>query len=575
MRTTGYTHNKLSVFDFAVGLSEHSVNEQIKSAWHIWGRQNKYDLSADNDYFQPTLSDKHVDSGALVDVHSETIVNVSGISISTNGDGLLLREVLVYVHISGGQINVEEVSKTDPAKRASREPVIIPEGKFKFRANLDREMVDPKDFMNIYYDEADMKEEIEARQKSDIAFSIELLFLNLTDAKYLTQDSGFLSPDGIPLQLDPNVKRSIGQILEKTFGQSNCKLLFGKVILPNNRNIEKDTFELSSFTMKRTPSIMVQSNNGRNTETTRTGSLDYLGVFEGREMPTSVDTAILAPDVSDSWLTFEELNGENAFSAGVAAFSAEKLLNKWLPEFKSIFNRPGNDQGKIYDREKRHVYWEQKYTWAEDPSAGNILKRFGIDKNDVQAKLSKAVLLKFDTKKNALRMEFQVHIDFDGYEHIGLRRFSVSGGMKNIYSCFWSIESNIEAGSIGYSLGSPTPLDVHADETIAGIEAKDTSSIGADIIKYAGILFGSNPVGESEALQAAIEYSYKAYFEKLKEKIEEEVNSFVGKSKEIFDTCKFYPSGRGVFEYGHPTVSPNGDLLFGINYKRVAERRPG
>jgi hypothetical protein len=533
------TSNALTDFDMCLALAQVSIDTQMEYAWKAWKARKK---------FQDTLSIFKLKqrSGNIVDSPYGLSARLAPLTVSLTVPDAKIGQVQVNLHLIDGK--VVYFDEEDGAKAEHS----IDNWSVSFITDLDKKPVDLKALQQIDPAAAGVAQDVIASTGlPDSVFSIEYLFLKLTDVDLMLSDNKNVKiPDNVPSSARNKALSTLNLLLQGELGE----YILGTVVRRNNRQATP-TFALTDFVFD------VQSNWSVPSAST----LSYLGQLAGRGLPP--DTSAARLKLRDAWVRPEQLDGREATVSGVMAIGKGVFLEKYLvPTIKEAlrtFQFPNPLPNLAFGWA---AGWEgpepkrDRLTWT---FASNVEGRDSYPdgvggRKDLSVDQGYELAFTVQPSSNQLSITGRIwtKIHYDGYSGLSEGRavWMYVDGHQNLSGTMSLVDNGIGAdfnleSRLDYTVGDPV-----VDNNEVGGLAKLWEAFGS-ALKGLGII-ASSP---SELLGSA------------QRQVGDEMQTHLRESLQRLDTDlrqhTFIPPGGGVFTFQNPRFSNAGDLFFEVIYR--------
>jgi hypothetical protein len=533
------TANTLADFDLCLALAQTSIDTQMEYAWKAWKRRTNF---SDRVNIFKLKRD-----GQLVDSSYGLSATLAPLQVGLNVADARLGQVRVTLTLTSGK-----VVYYDELTEVKAEYVINAPWSISFITDLDKKPVDLKLLQQIDPQAHEVAQDvIQTSGLPESVFSIEYLFLKLTDVDLmLASNQNVNIPADVPQSARNKALSVLNLLLQGELGE----YLLGTVVRRNTRQATP-TFAMTDFVF----------DVSRNWTTATASTLNYMGEFSGRPLPT--DTSAARLKLSDAWVRPEQLDGRESNVSGIMAISKGVFLQKYLiPKIKSAldgFQFPSSF-GASYGYQPGYVFPEPRrenlsWIFSDSHTATLEMKEFLRQLFDI----GQGYELRFTVQpsSNMLQITGKLWstVHYDGMTWLAPDKdnhtewFYVDGhqdisGSLNLTGSGIGTDFNLGT-QLQYSIGNPT---IDRDEV--GGFANVYEGLGSALKSLGAVastpqeLIRQGQQGLGQALQGTLEHALARLDVDLKQQT-------------------FIPPGGGVFTFQNPAFSPAADLFLDVIYR--------
>lgn len=539
------TKNALTDFDMCLALAQTSIDTQMEYAWTAWKRRNK---------FQDTLNifKLEEDDGQLIDSDFGLSAKLAPLTVSLAVPDGRIGQVQVTLRLESGKV----VYYDERRGRKAESP--IENWGVSFITDLDKKPVDLRLLQQI--DSAAHKaaqDVIESTGLPDSVFSIEYLFLKLTDIDLMLSDNKNVKiPSSVPSSARAKALNMLNLLLQGKLGAPGQQgdFILGTVVRRNNRQATP-TFALTDFVFHVHPDWSVAS----------ASTLSYLGQLAGRGLPP--DTSAARLKLTDAWVRPEQLDGREASVSGIMAIGKNVFLEKYLiPRIKAAlrdFHFPSPLPGISFGYAAGYEGPEPKrdrLTWAFTSSVkGGVSHPDGVGgRKDLSVDQGYELAFTVQPSSNQLSITGRLwtNVHYDGYtvfsdspsDSIYVDGHQALSGTMSLVDNGIGADFNLES-RLDYKVGDPV-----VDREVVDGFAKVTEALGS-ALKTLGII-ASSPSELLRQAQRAAGEALKSHLRESLARLDTDLRQHT-----------FIPPGGGVFTFQNPRFSDAGDLFFEVIYR--------
>lgn len=502
------TRNALTEFDLCLALAQASIDEQLKQAWKAWMRRKSIVDTV-------VIKKSHDDDGKLIDSKYGLTARLGSLQVSLAVKDGKLGQVAVTLPILHGKVEYYD----DAHDRAAAAE--FDNGSVSFITDLDKKPVDLKALAAI--DSA--TQETVAKLISDTGlpedvFSIEYLFLRLTDVDLLISDNREIKLPPLPEAAHTKVLTSLNILLNGEMGE----YMMGTVLRRNTEHATP-TFAMTDFIF----------NVRANWDDGRASTLEYLGEFAGRGLPADQTAARLR--LADAWLRPEQIDGRESSVAGIMAISRSSVIERLIiAEFSAGIGLTPTQSGLSWAYQKTNTSSHEQKTiirqiFSTEQSYSLTLT---IVPNANRLDLTGSVSAK-------VHYEGHIYIDDAKTEWIyveGIR--PVTGRIE------------FEGGSIGTAFRLDTKLAyAFGDPQTTRDEVGGFSVIENALSKLGG-----------SSIENILRNATSSIVDRISTALDRQLRSIAV----VMEQHAFIPPGGGVFSFSDPRFSNAGDLVLDVIY---------
>lgn len=303
------SRNALTDFDLCLALAQTSLDSQLGYAWKAWKRRRQLDETLK---LHPLKKDGTPSPYGLT-------ATLAPLRVDLNVPDAKLAQVKVTLTLLSGTVTYYDEDNDEAAEAP------IDNWSVSFLTDLDKKPVDLVALRAIDPASAQTAQDAidSAKQQAglpDDVFSIEYLFLELTNANLLMADNHDVNiPPDVPQAARVKALSLLGGLLQS--GDSDDFLL-GTVVRRNAGQQQPPTFALTDFVfdVHAVPEAPAAS------------TLSYLGALAGRPLPADKDGARVA--LQDRWIDPAMVDGSKGLVSGLLAIRKEVFVDNYLmPQF--------------------------------------------------------------------------------------------------------------------------------------------------------------------------------------------------------------------------------------------------
>jgi hypothetical protein len=297
--------NVLTDFDLCLAIAQLAINSQMEYAWKAWKRRKQF---SDKLEIYPKKEDGTPSKFGLTAV-------VAPLDVNLNVENGKLGQVKVTLTLQSGTVHYYDEEREEAADQA------ISNWSVSFITDLDKKPVDLAALALIDPDIHDAaKQTISDTGLSDDVFSIEYLFMKLTEVDLLLADNKSVSiPEGVSSYARTKALSSLNHLIQGDMGE----FMLGTVVRRNTLH-QTPTFAMTDFIF----------DVHANWTAADAATLNYLGMFSGRNLPSNINAARIK--LSDNWVRPAMIDGTEGLVSGVMAIRKEVFLDQYLmPQFIS------------------------------------------------------------------------------------------------------------------------------------------------------------------------------------------------------------------------------------------------
>ncbi|SCW64633.1 hypothetical protein SAMN04487970_102368 [Paenibacillus tianmuensis] len=509
------SRNVLTDFDLSLALAQKAINSQMQFAWKAWKKRKQVGQTLD---IYPKKQDGTPSKYGLSAV-------VEPLQVSLNVQNAKLGQVQVTLTLSSGTVHYYD----EDQEAAFDQP--IANWSVSFLTDLDKEPVDLNILAQIDPDAYKAaSDKISSSGLPEDVFSIEYLFMRLTDVELLLEDNKNISiPSDVSGKARTKALECLNHLLQGDLG----KFMLGTVVR-RNTNHPVPTFAMTDFVFDVHP----------NWTAADAATLSYLGVFSGRPLPDDINAARIK--LEDNWISPGMIDGTEGLVSGLMAIRKEVFIDKYLmPEFESALGLQ-----PVVDGLKR--------SFTKSSSSSSTKRDFVDHKIDHSLGYSLEIAIVPGT--NRLDLTGGIDGSFTYTEHtlgpagMETARITASGHRAVSGSLVLSMTDDSEgafsvSSQLSYSIG-----DLQS--------TKDSSGFGVveNALSWIPKLLGITG-GTIEEMLGNIAAEYVSTVEAALQKA-------LGHVAIDLNQNHFIPPGGGVFAFQNVRFSnETGDLLFDVIYK--------
>ncbi|MBW7459831.1 hypothetical protein K0U00_37805, partial [Paenibacillus sepulcri] len=295
--------NLLTDFDLCLAISQKAINSQMAYAWKAWKRRKQFSDTLD---IYPKKNDGTPSRFGLT-------AEIAPLEVSLNVEDGKLGQVKVTLTLKSGNVHYYDEDEEQAADQA------ISNWSLSFITDLDKKPVDLETIASI--DPAayeTVQKTIDASGLPDDVFSIEYLFMKLTEVDLLLSDNKNVSiPAAVSQYARTRTLSCLNNLLQGEMGE----FMLGTVVRRNTKH-QTPTFAMTDFVF----------DVHANWKAADAAALSYLGMFSGRNLPDDRNAARIK--LSDDWINPAMIDGTQGLVSGIMAIRKEVLLDNYLmPQF--------------------------------------------------------------------------------------------------------------------------------------------------------------------------------------------------------------------------------------------------
>lgn len=525
------TTNALTDFDLCLAMSQASIDTQLGFAWKAWKARKQLP-----DVFD--LLDKKKDGGTSK--YGLTKLKIAPLTVSLAVPNAMRNQVMVHLRLESGTV----VYYDEETEAAAEYP--IKAWGISFITSLETQPVDLQKLAQIDpKGHATADQLIKESGLPESVFSIEYLFLKLTDLQLRLSGN-------IKSQIPPDVPRSASgkalDTIDRWFDKEVGHYLLGTVVRRNTKQATP-TFAMTDF---------VFSIHG-NDKVPVASTLNYLGEFSARPLPTDIDGA--RDKLKDAWLRPEQINGQESNVAGVMAISSAIFLEKYLiPKIaEALFYFPFPTMlnvGHGYQAgatppvpPRRGLTW----TFLRSERERDSKTRFLIERTVAEGGYDLEFKVVPSTNQISIKGRVPTKIHFDaGLTADTSTEWAYIEGHRDLNGSL-----NLLGEGIGTEFNLKTELKFNLGEP-----AVDRNELG-----------GAVKINEVWKWLTFIPETPEDLVKRKGQEVLNALKDAMKKSLEQLDVNlkqhTFIPPGGGVFTFQNPRFSNAGDLFFDVLYRAV------
>lgn len=253
------TKNSLDDFDMCLAVAQAAIDSVMEDAWEAWKERN----------FKGTIEIfKDIDEGKIIDSPYGLSVEIEPLQVSLAVLGGKLGQVKVTLPLKSGKVVYYNKTRREDAAHQ------FANWSISFVTDLDKKPVDLKTLAQIDPATHDKAQAVIRNTGLDEGvFSIEYLFLKLTEVELLVTDNKYIQiPNNVPSAAREQTLISLNMLLQKQLGE----YILGTVVRRNTKQATP-TFALTDFVF----------NVRANWQAAEASTLEYLGEFSGRGLRLS------------------------------------------------------------------------------------------------------------------------------------------------------------------------------------------------------------------------------------------------------------------------------------------------
>ena len=527
------TTNALTDFDLCLALSQASIDTQLGFAWKAWKARKQLP-----DVFDLLTKKKDGTTSKF----GLTKLKIAPLTVSLAVPDARRNQVMVHLRLESGTVAYLDEDTGAPAEYP------VKAWEISFITDLEKQPVDLQKLEQIDPNSHKTAQKlIQDSRLPESVFSIEYLFLKLTDLQLLLEGN---RKDKIPADVPQPAITKAMEAINLWFKKEVGQYLLGTVVRRNTKEATP-TFAMTDF---------VFSIHGDD-KVPVASTLNYLGEFSGRPLPTDRDGA--RDKLKDAWLRPEQINGQESNVAGVMAISSAIFLEKYLiPKiaealfhfpFPTMLNVGHGYQGGVVEVP---VPPRKGLTWAfsrSEEERDNQTEFFLIKRISAEGGYYLEVKVVPSTNQISIKGRVATKTHYDGgpssdttteWAYVEGHR-DVNGSLNltgNGIGTDFNLESKLE-----FTLGEPA-LD--RNDSGGAIKLQDVWKFLTIIPETPEDLVKRKGQEILNALKNAIEQSLKELDVNLKQHT-------------------FIPPGGGVFTFQNARFSNAGDLFFDVLYRAV------
>ncbi|WP_088832385.1 hypothetical protein [Paenibacillus tyrfis] len=299
------SRNVLTDFDLSLALAQKAINSQMQFAWKAWKKRKQVDQTLD---IYPKKQDGTPSKYGLSAV-------VEPLQVNLNVQNAKLGQVQVTLTLSSGTVHYYD----EDQEAAFDQPIV--NWSVSFLTDLDKEPVDLNILAQIDPDAYRAASDKMSGLPEDV-FSIEYLFMKLTDVELLLEDNKNISiPSNVSGKARTKALECLNHLLQGDLG----KFMLGTVVRRNTNYPAPPTFAMTDFVYDVHPNLTAAD----------AATLSYLGVFSGRPLPDDINAARIK--LEDNWISPGMIDGTEGLVSGLMAIRKEVFIDKYLmPEFENV-----------------------------------------------------------------------------------------------------------------------------------------------------------------------------------------------------------------------------------------------
>jgi hypothetical protein len=512
------SRNVLTDFDMCLALAQKAVNSQMEYAWKAWKRRCGFQDSID--IF------KLKREGRLVDSHFGLSVRLAPLRLSLNVESGKQGQVMVTLPLPSGKVVYFDELAEGAAEYA------IQDWSVSFVTDLDKKPVDLDILAQIDPDAHQAAQQvIQNSGLSEDVFSIEYLFLKLTDVNLLLSDNKNIAiPPEVPGPARDKALSCLNFLLQGDMGE----FMLGTVVRRNTRE-STPTFALTDFIF----------DVHADWSAPEASTLSYLGEFSGRELPADLDAARI--QLKDAWVRPEMLDGTAGLVSGVMAIRKGVFMDGYLlPTFPPELGRPTPSSALTWhfhredfksDASKDIIRREYNWGWALNLDL-SILP--GSNRLSLVGQIYAKALM--DGYTLAPWDWLSAHTEWIHYE-----------GTSDISAI---VELSGEGSSTDFKTRADLKFDRFGDWLGPVQVTNSTIRGGAHVLDAFGSLFGSSPSESLAGQMSGILGAVRTWIDTALDRIDIDISQQA-----------FIPPGGGVFTFQNLRFSDAGDLIFDVIYQ--------
>ncbi|SJZ33645.1 hypothetical protein [Sediminibacterium ginsengisoli] len=571
------SENQLQDFDMCLAISEKAINGGLKTAWAAWKKTKQI-----KDMLQLRLKNNN---GEQTKEGLDVKIAAPTISLSAENAGSLQVQVTLKLESGTVYYNSDKMLAEEKVRNWS----------FSFVTELGKRKTNLSTLKTAdeesYNDAVAIMNNAKANDPSlsESVFSLEYLFLELTHIDITKLKATDIK--GVPEDVDNKALTVAKKALnELTKGNMlNKDFMLGTVVRMTPSSFVP-TLSLSDYTY------------GIN-RASSAPTLDYLGMFGGRQLPRNIETA--KKKMPHAWVQPQMLGSTKGSVAGVLVISKNTFMYSYFaPLFKKLLDRSAlrTDVSKVYEK-ALPVLQDNYYTWdylfetssvevrAVDSVRQAILNALERSTIGDILSFSWGILSKIADLIFRINQHSSWTISFKPQP--GTNELLFEGNIFVNAAAVLEIEASLLFKSINVEVGSQKIKGTQKFSGTILLEGKADELDGDDMlsqfsvkpklkdkIKFEKLILDTDSTGYisiqnfiGDALKntfipyPSLRDALSATQTAIGAKLANLVNDMIGKFSIDMTNYAFIPPGGGVLLYQRPHFSGSGDLFIDAIYK--------